>query len=97
MTDIAVLTPDPSDPSYAGEWPGVLKRLGEALATGGMTAVPTPWTDHIDSAAGLTGFPLVLPLIAWGYHRAHARWMQACATWEAAGAPMLNPPSVLDW
>lgn len=97
MTEIAVLTPDAADPSYAGQWPGVLERLGEALATGGLTAVPTPWTDHIEDASGLTRFPLVLPLIAWGYHRDHRRWMQACATWTAAGAPMLNPPSVLAW
>lgn len=97
MTEIAVLTPDPSDPSYAGQWPGVLERLGEALATGGLTAAPTPWTDHIDSAAGLMRFPLVLPLIAWGYHRDHGRWMQATETWQAAGVRMLNPPSVLGW
>jgi len=97
MTEIAVLTPDPSDPSYAGQWPGVLERLGEALATGGLTAVPTPWTDHVEDAAGLERFPLVLPLIAWGYHRDHGRWLQACATWEAAGVRMLNPPSVLGW
>ena len=97
MTEIAVLTPDAADPSYAGQWPGVLERLGEALATGGLTAVPTPWTDHIDSADGLAGFPLVLPLIVWGYHRDHGRWMQACTTWEAAGVRMLNPPSVLGW
>jgi len=97
MTEIAVLTPDPSDPSYAGQWPGVLERLGEALASAGLTAVPTPWTDHVADASGLTRFPLVLPLIAWGYHRNHDRWMQACATWEAAGLRMLNPPSVLRW
>lgn len=97
MTEIAVLTPDPSDPSYAGQWPGVLERLCEALATAGLTAVPTPWTDHVDDASGLTRFPLVLPLIAWGYHRDHSRWMQACATWAAAGVRMLNPPSVLGW
>lgn len=97
MTEIAVLTPDPSDPSYAGQWPGVLERLGEALATGGLTVVPMPWTDHVVSAEGLTGFPLVLPLIAWGYHRDHGRWMQACATWGAAEVRMLNPPSVLGW
>ena len=97
MTEIAVLTPEPSDPSYAGQWPGVLERLAEALATAGLTAVPTPWTDHVADASGLTRFPLVLPLIAWGYHRDHARWMQACATWEAAGVKMLNPPSVLGW
>lgn len=97
MTEIAVLTPDAADPSYAGQWPGVLERLAEALATAGLTAVPTAWTDHIEDASGLMRFPLVLPVIAWGYHRDHDRWMQACATWEAAGVRMLNPPSVLAW
>lgn len=97
MTEIAVLTPDPSDPSYAGQWPGVLARLSEAMAASGLTAVPTAWTDHIEDASGLMRYPLVLPVIAWGYHRDHARWMQACETWAAAGVRMLNPPSVLAW
>ncbi len=97
MTEIAVLTPDAADPSYAGQWPGVLERLAEAIATAGLTAVPTAWTDHIEDASGLMRFPLVLPVIAWGYHRDHDRWMQACATWESAGVRMLNPPSVLAW
>jgi glutathione synthase/RimK-type ligase-like ATP-grasp enzyme len=97
MTEIAVLTPDAADPSYAGQWPGVLERLAEALGTAGLTAVPIAWTDHIKDASGLMRFPLVLPVIAWGYHRDHDRWMQACATWQAAGVKMLNPPSVLAW
>ena len=53
MTEIAVLTPDAADPSYAGQWPGVLARLGGALATAGLTAVPTAWTDHIADASAL--------------------------------------------
>lgn len=97
MSRIAVLTPDPADSSYAGQWPAVLERLAGALAAAGLEAVPTPWTDHVEDASGLTGLPLVLPLIAWGYHRDHRRWLQACATWQAAGVPMLNPPSVLAW
>jgi glutathione synthase/RimK-type ligase-like ATP-grasp enzyme len=97
MTRIAVLTPDPADPSYAGQWPGVLERLSAALARAGIVAEPTAWTDHIEDAAGLTDYPLVLPVIAWGYHRDHARWMQACATWSASGVPLANPASVLAW
>ena len=97
MTQIAVLTPDPSDPSYAGQWPGVLERLQAALALEGITVEPLAWTDHIEDASALKAFPLVLPLIVWGYHRDHARWTRACATWEAAGVRMLNPPSVLTW
>lgn len=97
MTQIAVLTPDPSDPSYAGQWPGVLERLQAALATEGITVEPLAWTEHIDDGSRLAAFPLVLPLIVWGYHRDHARWVQACATWEATEVRMLNPPSVLTW
>ncbi|HYC97289.1 transporter [Brevundimonas sp.] len=97
MTRIAVLTPDPADASYAGQWPGVLERLAEALATVGVAVEPTPWTDHVGDASGLTGFPLVLPLIVWGYHRDHARWMRACETWAAADVRMLNPAEVIAW
>lgn len=97
MTRVAVLTPDRADASYAGQWPGVLERLAGALAPSGIEVEPTPWTDHVGDASGLAGFPLVLPLIVWGYHRDHARWMQACATWAAAGVPMLNPPKVIGW
>ncbi len=94
---IAVLTPDPGDSSYAGQWPGVLERLAGALATVGVAVEPTPWTDHVEDASGLTGYPLVLPLIVWGYHRDHERWMQACATWAEAGVRMLNPATVIGW
>lgn len=97
MTQIAVLTPDPSDPSYAGQWPGVLERLQAALATEGITVEPMAWAEHVEDGSRLAAFPLVLPLIVWGYHRDHARWVKACSTWEAAGVRMLNPPSVLTW
>lgn len=97
MTRIAVLTPDPADTSYAGQWPGVLERLAGALAPAGITVEPSPWTDHVEDASGLTRFPLVLPLIVWGYHRDHGGWMRACATWAEAGVRMLNPPSVIGW
>lgn len=97
MTRIAILTPDPADPSYDGQWQGVLERLAAALATAGIDVEPSPWTAHVEDGAGLAGYPLVLPLIVWGYHRDHARWMRACETWAAAGVRMLNPPSVIGW
>lgn len=97
MTRVAVLTPDPSDPSYASQWPTVLERLGQALALAGVEAVPTPWTAHVEDASGLKEFPLVLALIVWGYHRDHDRWMTATRTWAGAGLPLANPASVLGW
>jgi glutathione synthase/RimK-type ligase-like ATP-grasp enzyme len=97
MTPFAILTPDPADASFASVWPGVLERLRDALARGGFDAVPTPWTAHVDDAAGLRHFALVLPLLAWGYHADPARWHRACDTWARAGVTLANPPSVLAW
>lgn len=97
MTRIAVLTPDPADLFYASQWPGVRDRLAAALALEGIEAVATSWTDHVTDAAGLAGFPLILPMIVWGYHRDHRRWLQACATWTAADLPLANPAAVLAW
>ncbi|WP_312571067.1 hypothetical protein [Brevundimonas sp.] len=42
MTQIAVLTPDPSDRSYIGRWPEVLARLKATLETTGARVVATP-------------------------------------------------------
>ena len=97
MTEVAILTPDSADASYAQVWPGVLQRLRDALADAGVTATPTPWTEHVDDAAALARFPLVLPLLAWGYHTDHARWLRACRTWQQAALPLANPAAVLGW
>lgn len=97
MTQIAVLTPDPSDRSYIGRWPEVLARLKATLETTGAQVVATPWTDHVEDASGLTDHDLILPVIAWGYHRDHDRWLAGCETWTRAGLPMDNPAEVLRW
>ncbi len=97
MTRVAILTPDPADASYGELWPKVLARLQRALDGVGITTTPTPWTEHIDNAAGLQGYARVLPLLTWGYHQDHARWLRACLTWEQACLPLANPAQVLAW
>jgi glutathione synthase/RimK-type ligase-like ATP-grasp enzyme len=97
MTQIAVLIPDPADKSYIGRWPEVLERLKATLEGTGAVVTATPWIDHADDASALLAFDLVLPVIAWGYHRDHARWRVACAAWAAAGIRIANPASVLGW
>ena len=97
MTEVAILTPDPADASFADLWPGVLQRLRAALASAGVAATPMPWTAHIDDCDELKRFALVLPLLVWGYHCDHDRWLQACRTWEAAALPLANPAAVLAW
>ncbi|HEX8471420.1 MAG TPA: transporter, partial [Brevundimonas sp.] len=97
MTTIAILTPDPADSSYAGQWPQVLARLEATLALADIVAVPESWTDYIEDASRLTRFPLVLPVLLWGYHRDHERFLQAVRTWTKAGVPLANPAVVLGW
>ena len=97
MTEVAILTPDPADASYSSLWSGVLDRLRIALASAGVTATPTPWTAHVEDCDELKHFALVLPLLVWGYHHDHERWLQACRTWDTAALPLANPAAVLAW
>lgn len=97
MTRVAILTPDPAEVAYPDLWPKVLARLQRALDGAGIEAVPTPWTAHMDDAAGLRDYACVLPLLVWGYHHDAARWQRACATWEREGVPLANPAKVLAW
>ncbi len=75
----------------------MLARLQGALAGAGIVATPTPWTAHVDDAGGLRRHARVLPLLAWGYHHNHARWLRACATWGREAVAMCNPARVLAW
>ena len=97
VATVAILTPDPADPSHGGLWQQVLARLQRALDGAGIASTATPWTRHVDEAADLRGYACVLPLLAWGYHRDHARWLRACATWEREAVPLSNPARVLAW
>ena len=69
---VPVLTPDPADVARDEGWREVFDRLAAALARGGLEAVPTPWTAHVADGRALAAYPLVLPLLAWGYHHRHA-------------------------
>ncbi|WP_313447336.1 transporter [Brevundimonas sp.] len=97
MTQIAVLTPDPADKTYVGRWPEVLDRLKATLESTGATVTATPWSDHVEDASSLKAYDLILPVIAWGYHRDHERWLKACATWREADLAVANPAEVLRW
>ena len=94
---VAILTPDPASGDHAEVWPPVLARLRSALATEGIEAVASPWTEHADDPSGLAGYAHVLPLLAWNYHLEHARWLHACHRWAEARLPVANPPAVLGW
>ena len=87
MPAICILIPAED---YEEDW-SVLKTdyqrlFGDAVAFRG-------WTEPGD----LSGFDLVSPLIAWGYHRNCALWFELLDRIEAADITMCNPVSVLRW
>ncbi len=94
MTDtICILTPDPQDEGYRTRWRDVLERNADPLRAAGFDVVGRNWADPGD----LSGFALVLPLLVWGYPRAHRQWVEAVARWQEEGVRLQNPASVLIW
>jgi hypothetical protein len=87
MLTIAILTPDPD---YEEHWQPVAERYCTLLE--GRAELRT-WHNPGD----LSGFDLILPLMAWGYQRAPARWFRALDDWEAAGLAFANPIATLRW
>jgi hypothetical protein len=90
---VAILTPDPQDEGYRTRWRDVLERNAEPLRRAGMNVSGAAWSGPDD----LSGFDLVLPLLVWGYPRAHRRWVERVAEWERQRINMHNPASVLIW
>lgn len=93
MARIAILTPDPDDEAFHSRWRDPFADKAERLAQAGLEVEGRSWTDDED----LDAFDLVLPLLAWGYHRAFERWRDATERWEQSELNIANPPSVLRW
>ena len=92
MSRICILTPDPA---YEENWQPVADRYAALL---GLEVDFRCWHDAGDLGVGdLGGYALVLPLLAWGYHRAAARWFAALDAWEDAGVRFANPVATLRW
>jgi glutathione synthase/RimK-type ligase-like ATP-grasp enzyme len=89
---VAILTPDPGGILGGTRWPPVLARLAAPLEAAGMKVESRGWTV----AGDLTGFDLVLPLLAWGYHR-EGDWAGQVSRWREACVRLRNPPEVLLW
>ncbi len=84
---ICVLTPHPS---YHENWTADRDQLDALIA--GVVEYRT-WTD----AGDLSGFDLILPLIAWGYPRDVPCWYAALDAWEGQGLPIANSVATLRW
>ena len=87
---LAVLIPAPD---YPGPWRWAFDIEARALEDAGAAVDPVPWVD----AHGLAGYDLIVPLVAWGYHERYREWLGLLDGWDAAGAPLANPASILRW
>ncbi|MES2119608.1 MAG: hypothetical protein V4513_03405 [Pseudomonadota bacterium] len=86
----AFLVP-PAD--YQIDWRWAFEPQAEALREAGASVEAVRWTSDEE----LTGYDLVLPLVAWGYHKEYPRWLAQLERWEQAGLRIVNPVPVLRW
>jgi glutathione synthase/RimK-type ligase-like ATP-grasp enzyme len=87
MPKIMILSPAPG---YYEDWS--VPQADYAQLLGGDVAFRS-WTDPGD----LSGFELILPLIAWGYQRDCPAWFALLDRLEAEALPVANPAPVLRW
>ena len=87
MRRICILTPDPS---YSENWAPMAEQFRMLF---GPTLDFRPWTATGD----LTGFDMILPLLAWGYQRDPALWYQTLDRWDTEHLPVANPCALLRW
>ena len=92
MAHVALLTPDSAEEGFQTRWRDLLAELAAPLRARGHRVSGPSWT-----ALDGQRFDLVLPILAWGYHRAGADWLTATRRWEQAGLRVHNPPSVMRW
>ena len=87
MPKIIILTPSPDyDENWSVPAADYRRLLGNDIAF-------REWTKPGD----LSGFDLILPLIAWGYNRDCAAWFALLDRLEAENLPVANPAKLLRW
>jgi glutathione synthase/RimK-type ligase-like ATP-grasp enzyme len=87
---IAILVPAPD---YPEAWAWTYDVEAGVLAERGAQVEAIAWTEPGD----LSGFEVVLPLVAWGYHLDYARWLRFLERAERERLPLINPPALLRW
>ena len=87
---IAVLVPEPD---YPEPWRWTYDPQAAALTAAGAHVQAIAWTALGD----VSGYDLILPLVAWGYHLDYARWLALLDRAETERWPMINPPALLRW
>ncbi|HVM23251.1 MAG TPA: hypothetical protein VM308_08145 [Sphingomicrobium sp.] len=87
---IAVLVPAPD---YQEPWAWTYEPQARALADAGAEVTAIAWTD----VGEVSGFDLILPIIAWGYHLDYERWLALLDRAQSERWPLINSPGLLRW
>ncbi len=87
---VAFLVPDPD---YPAEWRWAYDPQATALTKIGVEVEPVPWTHQND----FSNYDLILPLVAWGYHKRYADWRRFLDRMEQELLPVINPVPLLRW
>jgi glutathione synthase/RimK-type ligase-like ATP-grasp enzyme len=87
---ICILIPDAADLDRYDDWHDQAVLIEPLLARHGVTVTWRAWTDTQP-----LDFDLVLPLMAWGYHRNLPAWQAQLERWQ--GTRFMNPLRVLRW
>jgi glutathione synthase/RimK-type ligase-like ATP-grasp enzyme len=80
-------------PGYPEPWAWAFDVQADVLRSAGAEVEALPWTELDDAS----GFDVVLPLVAWGYHLDYARWLAFLDRAEAERWPLINPATLLRW
>lgn len=87
---LCILIPDNADLTRYDDWRDQQVQIEPLLRQHGITAQWRAWTDTRP-----LDFDIVLPLMAWGYHRDLDRWYAQLDQWQ--GTRFMNPLQVLRW
>lgn len=87
---ILVLTPAPD---YPEPWDWAYDVEAQALRRGGAIVDSAPWIEPVD----FSGYDLILPLVAWGYHHRYGPWLRLLNRFDAEQLRVINSPSLLWW
>ena len=88
---LALLCPDPSEPTYTSRIPAPVQGYHDLFARLGVEVLAHPWVDPVP--ADVDG---VLATLAWGYHFRPGHWEGILTRWDPS-VPLVNPPDVLLW
>ena len=80
-------------PEYPEDWDWAYEIEAAVLLRGGFSVEARPW----NGAGDLSGFDLVTPLVAWGYHLDPPVWHELLDRLEREAIPTLNPVPLLRW